>query len=294
MTDRGRLPGEASVALRTGAIRTGFGVARRTGTTPAARRPGVAPSRGPLRRMVDMPLFLMGVVLFWLASLLWSVPAGVLARVLPRRTGAPLGQWAIMAGFRAFIATMEGIGLFRCDLRALDALRDEGALIIAPNHPALLDAVLVISRLPRVVCITKASLWNSWFLGGGIRLAGYIRNDAPLALVRNGLAALQGGQQMLIFPEGTRTVTPPVNAFKGGFAIMAQKSGVPVQTVLIESPSRYLTKGWPLFRRPDAPLLYRARLGRRFIVPPDRDPRDFMAELQDYFRAELAEAPERR
>jgi hypothetical protein len=67
-----------------------------------------------------------------------------------------------------------------------------------------------------------------------------------------------------------------------------------VQTVLIESPSRYLTKGWPLFRRPDTPLLYRARLGRRFIVPADGDPRDFVASLQDYFRAELAAAQERR
>ena len=204
------------------------------------------PFRGRLRRAADMLLFQFGLALFGVLCLLWSLPAGLLALVLPRRVGAPLGQRMIMTAFRAYIAMMEAVGLFRCDLHALDALRAERRLIIAANHPSLLDAVLIVSRLPRTVCITKASLWENWFLGGGIRLAGYIRNDAPLALVRNGLAALRDGQQMLIFPEGTRTVASPVNPFKGGFAIMAQKSGVPVQTVLIESPSRYLTKGWPL------------------------------------------------
>jgi 1-acyl-sn-glycerol-3-phosphate acyltransferase len=256
-------------------------------------RAGARPVRSGGRRTLDMLLFPCGVVLFGLLCLAWSLPAGLLARLLPRRLGAPLGQWMIMAGFRTYLAAMEGVGLFRCDLRALDALRGEDRLIIAANHPSLLDAVLVISRLPRTVCITKASLWDNWFLGGGIRLAGYIRNDAPLALVRSGLAALRGGQQMLIFPEGTRTVASPVNPFKGGFAIMAQKGGAPVQTVLIETPSRYLTKGWPLFRRPDTPLVYRARLGRRFTLPPDGDAHDFVAGLEAYFQAELAATRER-
>jgi 1-acyl-sn-glycerol-3-phosphate acyltransferase len=190
-----------------------------------------------------------------------------------------------MAGFRGFIAAMQAMGIFRCDLTALDALRDAGALIVAPNHPALLDAVLVISRLPRVVCITKASLWDNWFLGGGIRLAGYIRNDTPLTLVKQARRELRAGHHLLIFPEGTRTVAPPVNAFKAGFLLIARQAGVPVQTVFIEGESRYLTKGWSLFRKPDLPLVYRARLGRRFEVP--RDLHGFNAELERYFRTEL-------
>jgi 1-acyl-sn-glycerol-3-phosphate acyltransferase len=191
----------------------------------------------------------------------------------------------IMTGFRGYLAAMEAVGLFNCDLRALDALRNEGAMIIAPNHHSLLDAVLVISRLPRVVCITKASLWDNWFLGGGIRLASYIRNDAPVNLIKLALIELRADRQLLIFPEGTRTVVPPINPFKGGFALMAQKAGVPVQTVFIESSSRYLTKGWSLFRRPDFPLNYRARLGRRFDVGDDVH--GFVAELERYFRREL-------
>jgi 1-acyl-sn-glycerol-3-phosphate acyltransferase len=239
-----------------------------------------------LRRIVDPVMFWCGLVLFGVSCLAWSLPAGLLNRLLPRRMRAPLGQFMIMAGFRCYLGTMQALGIFRCDLRALDALREDGTLIIAPNHPSLLDAVLVISRLPRVVCITKANLWDNWFLGGGIRLAAYIRNDAPVKLIKLGLEALRDDRQLLIFPEGTRTVVPPVNPFKGGFALMAQKARVPVQTVFIESPSRYLTKGWSLFRRPEAPLVYRVRLGRRFDVTGDAHA--FVAELERYFQHELA------
>ena len=37
-------------------------------------------------------------------------------------------------------------GRFELDLEALDALRSEAGLVIAPNHPALLDVMLVVSR----------------------------------------------------------------------------------------------------------------------------------------------------
>ena len=69
---------------------------------------------------------------------------------------------------------------------------------------------------------------------------------------------------------------------------MARRAGVPVQTVFLESNSGYLGKGWGLFRKPEFPLVYRARLGRRFDVPADIAA--FSAELEAYFRTELAGA----
>ena len=63
----------------------------------------------------------------------------------------------------------------------------------------------------------KATGWPLYkLLGGSARLAGYIRNDAPLPLVRRAGAALREGANLLIFPDGTRTVRPPVGPFKGG------------------------------------------------------------------------------
>jgi 1-acyl-sn-glycerol-3-phosphate acyltransferase len=105
---------------------------------------------------------------------------------------------------------------------ALDILRGEPSIVIAPNHPSLLDAVLVISRLPKVVCIMKAKIWDNPLLGAGARLSGYIRNDSPVSMIKLAAKELEAGHQLLVFPEGTRTVNKPINPFKGGFAVIAK------------------------------------------------------------------------
>ena len=222
---------------------------------------------------------------FGLVFLAWNIPASLLYWFLPRRTSLRVGQYMIMRGFRALLGLMRVTGLATFDLAALDALRGEAGLVIAPNHPTLIDALLITSRLPRVVCITKASLWDNPALGAGARLAGYIRNDTAHQLVSAGAAALAQGSQLLIFPEGTRTVTGPVGPFKGGFALAAHKAGVPVQTVLLQSSPPYLGKGWGFLRRPSFPIAYRARLGERFVM--DQPYRTFCQRLEAYFAAEL-------
>ena len=58
-----------------------------------------------------------------------------------------------------------------------------------------------------------------------------------------------------------------------------------VQTVLLETNSPYLMKGWGLCRQPPFPLVYRARLGRRFYVTGGAEA--FAQQLEAYFRTEL-------
>lgn len=256
---------------------------------PEARRPregfgsGWAP--GWARECYFALVFYPVVVVWLVSSLVWSLIASVLVRLLPHGRGTALGQFMIMTGFRWFIGVMRMTGVLRCDLRALDVLRQEPSLVVAANHPTMLDAVLLISRLPCVVCITKASLWDNPCLGGSVRLAGYLRNDATLPMIRRAAAAVRQGRQLMIFPEGSRTAEPPLDPFSRSFAVMARAAGAPVQTVLIETESRYLRKGWPMFRRPELPLEYRVRLGERFT--PEGDLEAFMERLEVYFRDEL-------
>lgn len=227
-----------------------------------------------------------GLMLFGFSVFLWSTAAAVLYPLLPRRFGSRLGQFAIMGLFRGFLGALKASGIVKFDLSALDALRGEGALIIAPNHPSLLDAVLVASRLPQVVCIMKAEIWDNLILGGGARFAAYIRDDSPFSMIRSAARAVRAGNQLLVFPEGTRTRPKAGYHFKGGFALIAKTARVPVQTVFIETNSLFLSKGWPLFRKPAFPLLYRARLGRRFDV--QGDVKGVVADLECYYRETLA------
>jgi 1-acyl-sn-glycerol-3-phosphate acyltransferase len=178
------------------------------------------------------------------------------------------------------------MGAYRLDLRALRALRGGPPVVLAPNHPCLIDALFVIAHDANVACVMKSGLMNNVFLGAGARLARYIGNEPPRQMIVDAVAELGRGSSVLLFPEGTRTVQAPINPLKASVAIIAKHANVPVQTLIIEQDSAFLGKGWPLFRRPSLPIVYRMRLGRRF--EPQQDARALTAELERYFREELA------
>jgi 1-acyl-sn-glycerol-3-phosphate acyltransferase len=253
--------------------------------TAAARRLPAAPVQ-LLRSGYEYAVFFGLLALFGVSSLVWSLVAAVLSSVLPRRLGQATGQLMLMAGCRYFVAMMQLSGIIECDLEALDVLRDQRSLVIAPNHPSLLDVVLVGSRLPHVVCAAKARLLRNWLFGGLARLSGFIRNDAPTRFVREAIRQLNAGGQLLIFPEGTRTTAATVDRFKGGFALIAKCAEAPVQTVFIDTNSPFLGKGWPLWRKPEFPLRYRVRLGAAFAVTGDVG--EFVERLEAGYRDELA------
>jgi 1-acyl-sn-glycerol-3-phosphate acyltransferase len=170
-------------------------------------------------------------------------------------------------------------------LRDIDTLQGGPPVILAPNHPCLIDALLILTRHPNIVCVMKAALMRNVFLGSGSRLARYVRNESSRQMVKESVAHLRDGGVLLLFPEGTRTTRAPINALVGSVGLIAKHAQVPVQTLVIETDSPYLSKGWPLFRRPELPITYRVRLGKRFDPPSDVPA--FTAELDRYYRNEL-------
>ncbi len=219
-------------------------------------------------------------------SLVWSGAAALLSLLLPRAFAGRLGRSAVSFIYRCCWTSAERLGLMQVDSSALDALRDEpGGLIVAANHPTMLDALVVVARLPRGVCVMKAELLRNVFLGNGARLARYIRNDVGRGMVRDAVETLREGNQLVLFPEGTRTVAAPVNAFKPGITLIAHLARAPIQTVIIESFSPYLTKGWPLLKAPPVPVRIRLRLGKRFAAEADH--RAQLRRIELYFAEEL-------
>ena len=229
---------------------------------------------------------LMGVLaVLGILSVSWNIVALVLWPILPRTAGARIGRAAIARVYETTWRLARLCGLLRLDTQALDALRDERGLIIVANHPTMLDALILVARLPRSACVMKASLSRNPFLGPGARLARYPRNDTPRGLVRAAVAELRGGGQLVLFLEGTRTVVQPLYPFRSGATLIAKHAQAPIQTVFIDTRSPYLGKGWPLWRLPPLPVAFSVRLGRRF--EPRADHAGLLVELESYYAANV-------
>jgi 1-acyl-sn-glycerol-3-phosphate acyltransferase len=241
----------------------------------------------PTRLHESLRMYL-GYLVLGLICLSVTLIAFPMRALLPRALSKRLGRRLVTQTTRAYLHFLTRMGACRFELSALDALRDGPAMVIAPNHPGLLDAVMILSRLPDAACIMKAELVNSVFFGAGARLAGYIRNTPLRTMVQLGVDDLGRGSHLLLFPEGTRTTRFPVGPLQGTTGLIAKKAGVPVQTVFIETDSGFLGKGWSLLWTPKMPITYRVRLGKRF--DPPRDTAQFVCELEHYFQSELAHA----
>jgi 1-acyl-sn-glycerol-3-phosphate acyltransferase len=215
----------------------------------------------------------------------WSLLALPLYPLLPRRAAIAFGRRGIMLAFRLFAYWLRLVRAFHLDLSALDALRGGPALILAPNHPSLIDALLILTRHPNLACVMKSDLMGNIMLGPGARLARYIRNSSSLRLVREAVTDLKDGGTLLLFPEGTRSRRAPIGTLSRSIGIIARQAQVPVQTLIVDVDSPFLGKGRSLWSRPSLPVTYRVRLGKRFDPPQDVDA--FMTELERHYRSEL-------
>ncbi|MHB1280160.1 MAG: lysophospholipid acyltransferase family protein [Acidithiobacillus sp.] len=240
-----------------------------------------------IRSAREYVVFYVGLVLLAGISLLWSIFALPMNIILPTKWRKLTGRWVISMGFKLYLRALSVMGACHFDISALDALNDESPMVIAPNHPSLLDAVMILSRMPHLACIMKADLVDNPFFGAGARLACYIRNDALRHMLRLAVEELRGGSHLLLFPEGTRSHPLPIGAIRGSIALIAKQASVPIQTLLITTDSPFLGKGWPFFRKPTMPIHYRIEIGRRF--DPPTDVRYSVAELETYFQTALAE-----
>ena len=259
-----------------------------TGTRPRIQAPAAVDRRSVARKAFDCGRGLSGFVVYGgLGLVVIAACLGVAVCVWEPARRRGLCQEVIHRGVAWYAHYTEWAGIFRVEFAEIERLRSMRGTIFAPNHASLMDATHFLARLPRLVCVMKKSIVGNPFMGVSSCLAGYLPMDRGTEFVRSGRDALLAGNNLLVFPEGTRTLQAPVNAFKSGFALMASLADAPVQTVFIETPVLFMGKGWPLWKTPPLPLEIRLGLGEQFRVRPGQGAREFSAELEAYFRGAL-------
>lgn len=171
---------------------------------------------------------------------------------------AALVQATIHSSFRLYLRVIRLIGVCNINVENREYLNGlKGTLIIA-NHPSLLDTVILMGQMDRAQCIVKHELWNNFFLGGVMRAANYIRNDQnPTKLIEDCVAALEKGENLIIFPEGTRTRPGEIlGKLQRGVANVILNSSAPILPVAIQCNHTTLAKGEPWYNIPPTKLAF--------------------------------------
>jgi 1-acyl-sn-glycerol-3-phosphate acyltransferase len=179
--------------------------------------------------------------------LLWLLPGSAEARTRRIRT-------VLQAAFTAFIGFLRVFGVMRLHIVHPERLLGAGEVIVLANHPTYLDVVVLLSLIPGAACVVKASHWRHPCYAGVMRAARYVSNGTHEELIDGGSRALQTGNPLLIFPEGTRS-TPgePVKFLRGG-AHVALSSGKPILPILIYCDPPTLSKQHRWYHIPDRPF----------------------------------------
>ncbi|WP_098956442.1 1-acyl-sn-glycerol-3-phosphate acyltransferase [Pseudonocardia sp. N23] len=150
-----------------------------------------------------------------------------------RRRGA--GFWF---GFAIEVVWPFAMLLTRPSFRGGEHIPKTGGALLALNHVSFSDPVFdtafVVSsgRIPRY--LAKSELWSvpvvKWVLGGGRHIPVYRSTTRAGDAYREAVAALERGEVVAFYPEGTFTADPagwPMKA-KNGIGRIAMVTGVPV------------------------------------------------------------------
>ena len=181
-------------------------------------------------------------------------------------------------------------------MRGLDRIPASGGAIIAGNHPNVLDGILLQVVAPRPVRFLVAEeLYFHRFLHWGFRAFGCVpvyrskthNGDA----LRSAVAALDQGEVLGIFPEGTTRYRGTMPSIKRGVALLAMKTGCPVIPLAIHGSDAAFPEGarvpqpLPIRLEFAAPVAY-ARAAEPVIPEPE------VMETMEDIRRRILEAME--
>lgn len=193
---------------------------------------------------------------------------------------------------RTFVGFMSAVGVLSYEFRGAERLGRPGQIILA-NHPSLIDVVFLIGFTPQATCVVKEALFHNPITRWPVAAAGYVSNTSTHSMVERASDALREGQNVIVFPEGTRTTPGQPMQFHRGAASIAVRAAEVVTPVFIRCEPTTLAKNMPWYRIPDRRARFSFQVGADIDLTPFRDEpgplasRAFNTHLLKVFAAEL-------
>jgi 1-acyl-sn-glycerol-3-phosphate acyltransferase len=172
-------------------------------------------------------------------------------------------QYAIYTMFRWFVRLMAFTGVGKFHFKNFDRLAQDRGCIFIANHPTLIDYVTIVSRLPRCDNIVKEALWHNPFCKRVVSTAGYIPNiDAQETFDCIQSTSAQGNN-LLMFPEGTRTVPNQPIELKRGAAQLVLRTEAKIRLIHIDCTPTTLSKQEKWYNIPKTRPHFRVVVGEK-------------------------------
>jgi len=186
--------------------------------------------------------------------------------------------WAWKLHARCIIGLLRGIAGVGIEVRGRDNL-PEGACLVAAKHQSAWDTMAPMAYIPAPAVIIKQELMQIPLYGTFARKLGMIpvrRDRGPTALremARAALARAEDGQQIFIFPEGTRRAPDAPPDYKPGVVRLYEELDLPCVPLALNSGLYWPRHAWRLkpgtivmeFLEPIPPGLSRTAFRSRLI-----------------------------
>ena len=245
------------------------------------------------------PLWLTALATFT-GNLFLLLGSGILAVVTILLSWIPpRGTWSF-AIMRVWSSAMLAASLVRVEARYAPELEPGKSYVFLCNHQSLFDIPVLLATCPgQVRMLAKRTLFLIPLFGWAMKAGGFISVDrADRSTARqsfsSAVARLRAGTSILLFPEGTRSLTNELLPFQRGGFLLALKIGLPIVPVGIRGTREVQHRGNWAIRPGKAVISYGAPIhaaeyGLRRKAELNREVRARIAELAGL---ELAEEPE--
>lgn len=133
---------------------------------------------------------------------------------------------------------------WRLSVEGLDRL-PEGPFVVAPVHRSYLDTPLMAVIPRRMRFMGKAEVWKYRFPGRLMTMLGAFpveRGSADREALHRAIEMIEGGEPVVLFPEGTRRDGPTLFPLFDGPVYVAGRTQVPIVPVGIGGSARSMPR----------------------------------------------------
>lgn len=160
----------------------------------------------------------------------------------------PRGNWVCVMA-RLWSSSLLAASCVRVEVHREGPLDPTASYVFLSNHQSLFDIPVLLSTVPgQVRMMAKRSLFRIPIFGWALSAGGFIPIDrGDRSTARQSFAAAMGrlraGVSILLFPEGTRSLTDTLLPFERGGFLLALKLGLPIVPVGIRGTRKVQRKG---------------------------------------------------